>query len=92
VKPAMQIVVSPCGDVRCVYAEAVNLLSLGDAHVRRASSVEPDERGTWWADLGPAGGPSLGPFGRRSDALSAEEAWLSEHWLLAACAPRPFRT
>ena len=86
-KPAMQIVVSRCGDVRCVYAEVVDLLVLGDAHVRRASSVEPDERGTWWTDLAPAGGPLLGPFGRRSGALAAEEAWLAEHWLLPTSAP-----
>jgi hypothetical protein len=27
------------------------------------------------------GGPVLGPFDRRSDALEAERDWLERHWL-----------
>lgn len=27
----------------------------------------------WWADLTPCGGPVLGPFAKRSEALAAEE-------------------
>ena len=30
---------------------------------------------------GPVGGPVLGPFGRRSEALEAERAWLEANWL-----------
>ena len=30
----------------------------------------------------PVGGPVLGPFDRRSEALEAERAWLEAHWLL----------
>jgi len=32
----------------------------------------------WAADLAPVGGPVLGPFARRADALAAEVAWLKE--------------
>jgi hypothetical protein len=47
----------------------------------RASLVEPDEEGRWWADLSPVDGPLLGPFRQRSQALDAEEEWLGHHWL-----------
>jgi hypothetical protein len=50
--------------------------------VRRASHVEPDDAGQWFADLAIMGGPRLGPFLVRSQALAAERQWLSEHWLL----------
>ena len=39
---------------------------------RRASHVEPDADGRWWADLSPVAGPRLGPFEVRSAALDAE--------------------
>ena len=44
----------------------------------RGSHVEPSEAGHWTADLSPVGGPLLGPFATRSEALSAERAWF-EH-------------
>jgi hypothetical protein len=44
----------------------------------KASHVEPDVQGSWWADLAPTGGPKLGPFLRRSDALDAERQWLED--------------
>jgi len=77
----MTLVVGPDGTARCVYAEAIDLHALGDPVVTRASRVEPDARGRWTADLSPVGGPILGPFDRRSDALAAEVRWLDEHWL-----------
>jgi len=46
--------------------------------IRRASYVEPDDHGQWWADLHPVGGPCLGPFPRRSAALAAELRWLED--------------
>ncbi len=79
----MELVVSPAGILRCVYGEQFDLHALGCPQIRRASAVEPDEPGKWWADLSPVSGPRIGPFGRRGDALSAEVAWLTEHWLLA---------
>ena len=80
----MRLVIDPGGGVRCLYGEAIPLVSLGALSIARASHVEPGHDG-WYADLAPSGGPKLGPFPLRSQALRAEEAWLDEH-LLA----RPF--
>jgi len=33
----------------------------------------------WFADLLPSGGPVLGPYDTRDDALAAEVVWLDEH-------------
>ena len=64
------------GGVRCLYAEALDLSSLGAVSIRRASHVEPDNQGQWWADLAPVQGPKLGPFPCRSATLDAEREWL----------------
>jgi hypothetical protein len=80
----MDLVIDPAGQVRCLYGEAIPLASLGVMSIRRASHVEPDDQGRWRADLAPAGGPVLGPYVRRSEALAAEERWLLEHRLLPA--------
>jgi hypothetical protein len=77
----MEIVVTPAGLIRCVYAEDIDLAQLGEVDVVRASHVEPDAQGQWWADLSPIGGPKLGPFHVRSGALAAESSWLNRHWL-----------
>ena len=68
----MKVRIDPRGTVRALYSEALD---------HRASTVEPDAAGCWWADLGPSGGPVLGPFGRRSEALAAEVRWLECHRL-----------
>ena len=77
----MELVVSPDGIVRCIYGDDLDLHTLGFPQIRRASAVEPDDAGRWCADLSPAGGPRLGSFDRRSDAVAAEVAWLTECWL-----------
>ena len=82
----MDLVIDPAGRVRCLYGEAIDLSALGPLSVRRASHVEPDVDGRWWADLRPVNGPRLGPFDRRSQALAAEGLWLQAHWL---CPARP---
>jgi hypothetical protein len=82
----MWLRVDPGGQVACVYGEAIDLAALGAVVIRRASHVEPDPEGKWWADLAPVGGPLLGPFARRSEALSAEAEWLEAHWLPAGAA------
>ena len=82
----MMLVVNPQGGVRCLYDEAIDLASLGPLSIRRASYVEPDEHGQWWADLAPVAGPKLGPFALRSAALDAERQWL-EDYLVAAANP-----
>jgi hypothetical protein len=77
----MLLVVEPQGTVRCLYDESIDLAALGPLTIRRASHVEPAPDGHWWADLAPAGGPRLGPFARRSQALAAERAWLETRWV-----------
>lgn len=77
----MNLVITPDGTVRCLYSESLDLARLGRLAIRRASHVEPDAQGRWLADLEPAGGPILGPFRRRSDALAAEQAWIEAHGL-----------
>jgi hypothetical protein len=80
----MELVVDAGGGVRCIYDEALDLREIGKLQITRASHVEPDRDGFWWADMGPSGGPVLGPFRSRTEALEAERTWLvkamsSEH-------------
>jgi len=77
----MHLVVAPDGTARAIYSEMIDLAALGRSTIARASHVEPDRDGRWHADLRPMLGPVLGPFGRRSEALEAELAWLEAHWL-----------
>jgi hypothetical protein len=72
----MMLIIDPAGVVRGLYGEAIDLTQIGLVAIRRASHVEPDALGRWWADLSPAGGPRLGPFVLRSAALEAERQWL----------------
>ncbi|MCE9553853.1 MAG: hypothetical protein K8T91_10835 [Planctomycetes bacterium] len=78
----MQLVISPTGSIRCVYGEEIDLAALGSLAVTRGSHVEPNANGAWCADLAPVGGPVLGPFPNRSQALAAEQDWLAAHWLV----------
>jgi hypothetical protein len=73
----MELVVGAGGDVRCVYGEELDLREIGTLKITRASHVEPDAEGFWWADMGPSGGPVLGPFRNRTEALEAEREWLA---------------
>lgn len=77
----MQFIVEPGGEVRCLYEEDIDLAALGMVFITRASHVEPDEGGGWWANLKTVNGPILGPFAVRSDALRSEKDWLIDHWL-----------
>ena len=78
----MELIVSGTGEVRCIYSEAFSLSHLGNLSITRASHVEPNSVGQWMADLSPVGGPVLGPFEFRTDAIAAEVDWLRKHWLL----------
>ncbi len=78
---AMQLVIEPGGVVRCIYTEEIDLAVLGSPAISRASHVEPDQQGRWWADMSPVGGGVLGPFLNRSEALAAEHLWLETNWL-----------
>ena len=81
----MDLFVDSAGDIRCIYGEELDLWELGKLQITRASHVEPDRDGFWWADMGPVGGPVLGPFKNRTEALQAERGWLEGdngvgHW------------
>ncbi len=77
----MDIIIRPDGLLECLYSEDVDISAIGDAsggmRMQRASHVDPAPDGRRWvADLEPVGGPVLGPFTHRSEALRAEEAWI----------------
>ena len=78
----MKLLIRPDGTVRAIYDETIDLGALGRPAITRASHVEPTPEGRWLADMAPVGGPPLGPFDRRGEALQAELAWLERHWLL----------
>ena len=77
----MDLFIAPDGTTLAIYDEAIDLHTLGTTSITRASHVEPDDSGQWSADI--VDGPTLGPFTRRSEALAAEVAWLTEHRLLS---------
>lgn len=79
----MKLIIGPKGEVRGIYGEEIALDALGPPRITRASHVEPSADGRWHADMAPVGGPPLGPYDRRSDALNAEVAWLDANWLVA---------
>lgn len=72
----MELVVGVDGSGKCIYDEALDLREIGKLQITRASHVEPDAEGYWWADMGPSGGPVLGPHQSRTEALAAERGWL----------------
>ncbi len=72
----MQLLIRSDGTITCLYSETIDLKQFGELALRRASHVEPGPTGDWWIDLAPVGGPLLGPYGQRSDALAAETRWL----------------
>ena len=73
----MELVVGVDGMARCIYDEALDLREIGKLQITRASHVEPDRDGYWWADMGPVDGPVFGPFRNRTEALGAEKGWLA---------------
>lgn len=75
----MQLVIDPAGVIRALYDERWDAAALGPLTIARASHVEPDESGAWWAQM--IDGPALGPFPRRSAALAAEVVWIETHRL-----------
>ena len=77
----IEIIVGDDGAIRMIYDDDLTseLAKQGKLQVQRASHVEPSENGGWVADLSPVGGPCLGPFDLRKDALTAEVNWLKEN-------------
>lgn len=76
------ITVDDKGRLQFIYHDDLaDLLKLGESETRRASHVEPTADGRWTADMSPVGGPVLGPFDLRGDALAAEVVWLQTNIL-----------
>jgi hypothetical protein len=71
------------GTVCALYSDdlASVLMEMGLPSIRRASHVEPKTVNgavEWYADMEPSGGPMLGPFSLRQQALAAEQDWLEQ--------------
>ena len=43
----MALIIDPAGLARCLYAEVIDLRSLGELRIARASRIEPDDHGRW---------------------------------------------
>jgi hypothetical protein len=77
------------GSAQFIHDDRLNgLLHQGEAHIKRASFVEPGDPSKgqdplkWYASI--VTGPVLGPFVIRQEALDAEVTWLNEHVLTGA--------
>jgi hypothetical protein len=68
-----ELVVGVDGGMRCIDDEALDLREIGKLRINRASHVEPDAEGYWWAEMAPSGGPVLGPFRTRTEAFGGRE-------------------
>lgn len=77
----IELFVTSQGLVRFLYDESLHMQELGPIRIQRASHVEPDAKGQWWADLTPSDGPTFGPFPQRTQAIDAECNWLTQHKL-----------
>jgi hypothetical protein len=73
---AMALVVGCDGGVMCINHAGKDLREHGKRQITRASHAEPDAGGYWWADMRPSGGPVMGPYCSRSEALGAERSCL----------------
>ena len=69
------------GKIRYIYRDDLqdSFKGLGKTKIARASHVEPNSKGQWVAQI--IGGPKLGPFKLREDALRAEVEYLEKHAL-----------
>jgi hypothetical protein len=79
----MVIDVSESGVLSFVYQDDLAEIvrqghETGSAEIERVSEVEPFKQG-WCADI--LGGPFLGPFELRSEAIAAEIEWIEENLL-----------
>ena len=73
----MQIVIKPSGVFISIYSDTFDYGEFGKPQIRRASHVEPDDAGHWFADMSPVDGPKLGPFNKRNEAVDAELEFLN---------------
>lgn len=83
---SVEVRIAPDGTTRLIYSDEFMpaMEALGTVRIARASHVEPRlniAAGGWIADMSPVGGPELGPFTLRQEALDAEVEWLVQHGL-----------
>ena len=76
----MIVYVDEKGGLQFIYQEEINMEELGTSSIRRASDVEPTEHSQWFANLARSGGPALGPFKNRSEAIEAELIWIQDQF------------
>lgn len=81
-----ELTIAEDGTVRAIYGDGLPIDDLrealgGEARITRASDVEPTADCRWQADMGRVGGPVLGPFASRAEALAAEVEWLKREVL-----------
>ena len=77
----VKFIIQPNGDIEFIYKDELRpLMKLGRTEIRRASSVEPMGN-KWLVDLSPIGGPKLGPFSKREEALRKEVKWIEKNYL-----------
>jgi hypothetical protein len=76
----MKLVINKEGAIQTIAEDDLSFVSsLGDCNAQRASHVNPVKHNgklLWSADLSPVGGPVLGPFGTRTEAIKSEIEWL----------------
>lgn len=80
----MQAIVRPDGTIEFLYSDIHKKLIESATEVKnpRVSDVEPTQDGkAWVADMSRVGGPELGPFPTRDEALRREVEWLEAHGL-----------
>jgi len=78
----VKIKINPDGTAVMIYTEDIDVAEIGDVRsITRVSTVEPTSGNQWAADMRPIGGPVIGTFNKRSDALTAEVNWIEENIL-----------
>jgi hypothetical protein len=77
---SFNIQISTNGQISAIYFDdLVGLCEQGKTEIKRASHVEPVEGGHgWMVDMDPVGGPMIGPYRTRGEALTAEINYLDE--------------
>lgn len=77
----MKLLVSPEGVITAIYSDdLVPLIKEAEkVNISRASHVEPDDKGQWWATMKPFGEEVLlGPFETHKEAITEEVNYLEE--------------
>lgn len=70
------------GNGKAIYSDDLaDYFAATGAKITRASSVEPGPDGKWVVDLTVSGGPVVGGFKLREDALRFEVDWLEKNYL-----------